>query len=380
MRLLHTADWHLGKIVYGKSMLEDQKDFIYKFLLPLTDETTPDAIMISGDVFDRSIAPADAIKLFDDFVEEICIKRNIKLLVSLGNHDGADRFSLGEKLLRNSGFYISSKLQGEIQPITLCDDDCKVNIYMLPFFDVAAAKQYMSDDSLSSADEAFSAVVKTVTGKLDENAVNIAMAHCYVSGSKLRSDGGYVGSLEPLDTAVLSPFDYVALGHLHEQQQIGENAAYSGSPLKYSFDEEHQKKGVFMLDISRNNIEITAIPIVPTRDMRSIKGSFDELISAAQKDENNQDYIYARITGTPVFEPMAKLKEFYPNILGLINGEEETQASDDRAGLREELRRTKPDKVKLFTSFLQQICGVEATDEDVEIFNSVAENLGGESK
>ncbi len=379
MRIIHTSDWHLGRILYKKSLLEDQRFFIYDFFLPAMDELLPDAVMISGDIFDRQIAPAEAISLFDGFISELCIKRGIKLLVSTGNHDGADRFALASELLSRSGLYIASHLDVTSPPVRLESGGEKADIYMLPFFDPARARASLESagygaENITTFSDAYAAVLDIKCRDMDSGAVNILMAHCFAAGAA-KSDSEsvmYLGTAGEVPPSLFDRFDYAALGHLHGPQKSGEKGRYSGSPLKYSFDEEKQRKAIFVLDINGGEINVSEYPVKPLHDMRTVSGSIEEIESAAKLDTAADDYIYAKIEGAPVYEPMLRLKKVYPNILDLKNGSlASLDGNSERDELREQLMHSRGGEMSVMTEFFRQMCGYEPEEQDIALFKEL---------
>ncbi|HHW45322.1 MAG TPA: exonuclease SbcCD subunit D [Clostridiales bacterium] len=378
MRILHTSDWHLGKIIYGQSLIEDQRYFINDFLFPLIDEYLPDAIILSGDIFDRQIAPVEAIRLFDSFVTRLIKEHNTRLIAVTGNHDGADRLGIGMQLLRSSEVYITSRLEGDFAPVVL-EGKRPIHIYSLPYLDPPAVRDYLGSDEIKSFEDAYKAVLNIMAEKIDKKAYNILVAHLFVAGS-VTSDSEsslFVGGSGEVSPGVFKEFDYVALGHLHRAQNHS-NICYSGSPLKYSFDEENHKKSVTLLDFGESpEPVITQIPVKPLRDMRVVRGSIEEIVKKAETDKNKDDYIFARLEGPLVFEPMAKLRKVYPNILGITQtGLTGGEYSLDRSALKEKFHQN--NYLSIFEEFIKQICFDKATESDVALFNQALEELARE--
>lgn len=372
MKIIHTSDWHLGRIIYGQSLIDDQRYFIEKFFYPLLDSEKPDAVIIAGDLFDRQIAPAEALRLFDSCITEICGNMHIPIIAISGNHDGADRLGLGARLLDSSGFHICSRLDASAEPVVLSGKH-EIHIYSLPYFDPAMARDYLKNDDVRGFGEAYAAVLEIIGGRLDPAAFNMLVAHCFITGAEVSDSESplFIGGSGELDPDMFSRFDYVALGHLHRAQKAGKNGRYSGSPLKYSFDEEHHKKSVTILEIE-DSLNIREVPVIPRRDMRVISGSISELEAAAELSRD--DYIFAQIEGAPVYEPMHRLRKTYPNTLGIRNGSELGAASENEA-VRRELKISAPGNI--FDEFIRQMCGSEPTDADREIFAEAFDKASG---
>lgn len=376
MKILHTSDWHLGKSVMGRSMLEDQEYFIDNVFLPALDSEHPDAVIISGDIFDRSVAPVEALALFNRAVNETC-SRGIVTAVIAGNHDGAQRLAVYSGLLRSQGLYISAS-PFDTPPIHIKDNSGELYIHLLPYFDAATARDILGRDDIHGQNAAFKAVMEKM--RPYPAARNVLAAHCFAAGAvTCQSESQLsVGGSDGVDPAAFADFDYVALGHLHGPQRSGKNGYYSGSPLKYSFDEEHHKKSLSIVTFDEGGTQIRRLPCTPLRDMRTVTGNIKDIITAAKDDPAREDYIYANLTDTrPVFEPMALLREHYPNVLGLHPGwlDVGAAAANSKLDLKDGLRTGAADRV-LFEEFLRQVCGKEPEPEEMKIFDELMEKAG----
>lgn len=377
MKILHTSDWHFGKSVMGRSMLADQEYFIDNFFIPTVDVEKPDAIIIAGDIFDRQVAPVEAVRLFSRTVNEICAVRGIPTAVISGNHDGADRLAVYSELLRSQGLYLSA-CPLDTPPLKLTDAHGDTYLHLLPYFDAAQARDILGRDDIHGQNAAFRAVMGEV--RPVECAHNILISHCFTAGGvTCESESPLaVGGSDEIDPKLFEGFDYVALGHLHGPQKAGANGFYSGSPLKYSFDEEHHHKSISIITIDENGVEKRCVPIKPFRDMRSITGTVEEIIAGAENDPACDDFIYASLTNTrPVYEPMALLRERYPNILGLRPGWLSTAGQSSKTALKEGVRAGSGDRL-LFEEFLKQVCEVEPTDE-FTVFDEMMKKAGEEA-
>lgn len=374
-KLLHTSDWHLGRVLFNRPMLEDQEYFIQNVLLPALDAERPSLVIAAGDIFDRQIAPVDAIRLFNAAAEEICLKRGIPFAVIAGNHDSAERLSVYAGFLRAQGLFISAR-PFDTEPLLFEDENGEIAVHLLPYFDTAAARELLGRDSLRGYQEAFAAVVAELTARLVPGQRNILVSHCFVRGASVSDSESplSIGGSAEVEHAVFSAFDYTALGHLHGPQQPGAHVFYSGSPLKYSFDEEHQHKSLATVEFQPEGAVVRRLPIQPLRDLRVVTGTVAELCAAAALDEHREDYLYARLTDTrPVYEPMAALRECYPNMLALNPGW--LAGGEAQGGRREELRQglregSASDRV-LFEEFMRQVCGQEPSADELSLFDRV---------
>ncbi|MGN0551712.1 MAG: exonuclease SbcCD subunit D [Acutalibacteraceae bacterium] len=373
MKILHTSDLHLGKLLYGVSLINEQKSFIDNFLFKVIEEEAPDVILISGDIYDRSIAPPQAIELFESILLTVGLKYKIPLLAISGNHDSPERIAPAAELMKKSNIFICTKLKDSLTPYIYEKDGTSYYFWMLPHFEPAQLRQELSDDSVRGFNDAYKKILDMIRSRFTGNSVNILLAHCFVTGCTVSESESpiYVGTSGEISAELFEGFDYVALGHLHSPQSAGANAFYSGSPLKYSFDEEHQKKSVLIAEFNGSKKEVRKIPVPPVRDVKTLCGKFDELIK--QGEENPDDsYIYVTLTDDyPVYMPVDRLRKYYPNILGLKSEFLSRKATSDKAGIK----RTSTDR-EIFSQFLKQMCACEQPDEnDVNLLMEILKEI-----
>jgi exonuclease SbcD len=369
MKVIHTSDWHLGKMIYGRSLLPDQEYFIFQTFLPAVRSEHPDLVLIAGDIFDRQIAPVEAIRLFDRFLSEMSALR-IPLAFISGNHDGAERIAIGTGLLRQSGIYIGNTIDDLFHPAIIPVGEETAHVYLLPYCEPAAVRQYLQDDGIKSFQDAYAALLARVNEMLAPGVINILIAHCFVMGGTLSSSESptFVGGSSEVNPSVFEGFDYVALGHLHGPQKAGKTGRYCGSPLKYSFDEAGQRKSISILEIHKGHAEISEYSRPPLHDMRVVSGLFSELLQQG-RETPSEDYLYANLKDSaPVYMPMDQLRPYYPNLLGLSSEWLSAGGDGSRDGLRDQFMHRRTDDVYVFEQFLRQICGGEADDADRELF------------
>ena len=370
MKLLHTSDWHLGRMIFGRSLLPDQEAFIKQVFLPAAEAERPDCILLAGDIFDRQIAPVEAIRLFDYAIAEIH-KLQIPLAVIAGNHDGADRIAIGTQLLRQSGITIATRLEDAFTPVTIQSGDEKADIYLLPYCEPAMVRQFLHNEDIHGFQEAYCAILDEIRKTFKPDVLHILVSHCFVAGGKISDSESpvYVGGSGEVSPSAFDGFDYVALGHLHAPQRAGEHGRYSGSPLKYSFDEEHQKKSMTILQLTKANCELKELPVKPLHDMRTIQGTMAELLAQGQQ-QKNEDYLFIRVTDTtPVYMSTEQLRPYYPNLLAVsCDWLNPTAAIGEDAALREQLLHHKIDEITVFEQFMKQICGAETDESDRALF------------
>lgn len=276
MKLIHLSDLHIGKRVLEVSMIEDQ-EYILTQILRIIDDCCPDAVMISGDVYDKSIPSAEAVTLFDDFLCRLS-KRRIPTFIISGNHDSPERLAFGGRLLERSGIYISPVYDGNIRPVTLQDSSGEVDFWLLPFVKPGHVKRFYPDEEIGSYTDA----VRVATQKMpiDRNKRNVLLTHQFVTGAATcESEELSVGGSDNVDASVFEGFDYVALGHIHGPQNIGSSRIrYCGTPLKYSFSEAEHLKSVTLVKLEgKGQLELQVLPLTPKRDLRQLRGTFAQL-------------------------------------------------------------------------------------------------------
>lgn len=318
MKLIHLSDLHIGKRVNERSMLEDQ-EYILLQILRIIDEERADAVLIAGDVYDKSVPSADAVTLFDDF---LCLlaKRNLPVLIISGNHDSPERLAFGNRLLENSGIYISPVYNGQVESVTLSDGYGEVVFWLLPFLKPAHVKRFYPDEGIESYTDAVRVAVEKMG--IDDTRRNILLTHQFVTGaSTCESEEIHVGGTDNVDASVFGKFDYVALGHIHGPQNIGDHRIrYCGTPLKYSFSEESHHKSVTVVNLgAKGELELQLRPLTPKHDLRSIRGTFGELNDKAfYENTATDDYLHIILTDEEdVPEAVGKLRVIYPNLMKL---------------------------------------------------------------
>ena len=316
MKLLHLADLHIGKRVNEFSMIEDQRYILTK-IINIIDNEKPDAILIAGDVYDKSVPSAEAVEVLDKFINHIA-SRKIETFIIPGNHDGAERLSFASKLIDTTGIHISPAYNGQIKPRSLNDEYGCVNFYMLPFVKPINVKQVYNIEENISYSDAVSIAIKNMN--IDKSQRNVLLSHQFVTGaSTCDSEDLSVGGTDGVSASVYDDFDYVALGHIHGPQKVSKDTIrYSGTPLKYSFSEVNHKKSVTIVNMAgKNNISISTIPLEPKHDMVEIKGKYNELMNKSYYDNLNLDNYY-HITLTDendIPDAILKLRNIYKNIM-----------------------------------------------------------------
>lgn len=374
---MHLADLHLGKRVNGFSMMEDQ-EYILNRILEIMEEEQPDGLLIAGDVYDKTIPPAEAVRLMDDFLTAVAAKHIPVFLIS-GNHDSAERVAFGHQLMQGSGIWISPVYDGTIRHHTLEDRWGEVNIYLIPFLRPSVVRSFFPDVEIEDYTDALRTIIEDL--QVDTSRRNVVLAHQFVTAAgalpeTCDSEQLSVGGLDRVDGSVFSPFDYTALGHLHGPQRVGsETIRYAGSPLKYSFSELHQKKSVTVVELrAKGETEIRQIPLQPRREMIELRGTFEEILAEARKKgEPQTDYYHMILTDeTDVVDALSRLREYYPNIMLLDYDNRRTRSQKEVEQLDRVEERTPGE---LFAALYEQQNGQEMDSDRKEYLDGLIREI-----
>ena len=318
MKFIHLSDLHIGKHVNGFSMLENKdQQYILDEILKIIKSEAPDAVIIAGDVYDRSLPPTEAVTELDEFIFRLS-EEDFDTFIISGNHDSAERLAFGSRIMAKNGIHISPVYSGVVEPVPVRDDFGEVNVYNLPFIKPFHVRHYFPDkaEEINTYSDALKTAIEHMN--VDTSKRNIIVSHQFVTGAETSDSETSVGGTDNVDCTVYDPFDYVALGHIHSPQKINgiEHIRYCGTPLKYSFSEKRDKS-VTVVEMAEKGkpVVIREIPLKPLRDMRIITGLFDELCRDSLKSD---DYICAVLTDDyEVRNAMGKLRTVYPNIMEL---------------------------------------------------------------
>ncbi len=342
MRLLHLSDLHLGKKIFGFDLLTDQK-FVLKQIKKYIVEHRPDALIIAGDIYDRTTPPAEAIALFDQFLSEVLLQLHTPVLAVAGNHDGAELIGYGRELLSKVQLYMEGRFTRTVRKVTLHDADGGVDFYLLPFAEYQTVRDVLEQNEIQSADQAMQAIMETIQKDLNPQHRNVLITHGYIGGGTppeiCDSEKPLsIGGKSWVSSEHLEIFDYVALGHLHKAQSVGsDKIRYAGSPLKYSFSEEHHKKTVTLVDIDADGIpSIELLPLNCLHDLRTLKGEFADLLHNVRTPMQDC-YLQVVLTDTgELYEPKRQLDKVYPYIMlfGMEQRLKEIRSLQENSALR----------------------------------------------
>lgn len=373
MRFLHLSDLHLGKRVNEFPMLEDQA-YILKEILNIIDEQKVEVVLIAGDIYDKVIPSAEAVRLLDDFLTRIAARELPVFLIS-GNHDSAERIAFGSRLMSSRQIYLSPVFESDVEPVTISDRYGEINIYMLPFVKPSLVKRVYQEEEIITYQDAVNVAVQHM--QIDTDKRNILLAHQFVTGAaRCDSEELSVGGLDDVDASIFDGFDYVALGHLHGPQKIGkETVRYSGTPLKYSFSEANQKKAAVIVDVEeKGKINIQQIPFLPKHDMREIRGTYMEVTALDfYKDMKTDDYLHITLTDEEdIPDAIGKLRTIYPNIMKLSYDNLRTRAAGTVRGTAEVEEKS---PMELLREFYELQNNQPMTDEQEEIARGMMEEI-----
>ncbi len=377
MKIIHLSDLHIGKRVNEISMIEEQKHMLEQ-ILDMIQKERIDAVIVAGDVFDKSSPSAESVEILDDFLAALAV-RKIKCFIVSGNHDSAERIAYGGRIMKDSGIYLSPAYQGSIETITLEDEYGTIGFYLFPFIKPIHVRQFASEPVIESYQDAYLELTKDI--KIDLGIRNVAISHQLFHWrgelpERSESESFSVGGLESIDISLLDGFDYVALGHIHKPQTVGrETARYCGSPLKYSFSEANHIKSAVIINLQeKGDISLDFIPIIPKRDMREIKGPLKQLISETTvRKANQQDYLHITLTDEDeIVDAIGKVRAVYPNVMRLDFENSRTRESEFPV-LSESLSYQTPNQV--FAEFYQMQNGAAMDEEKGRVVDEIFESL-----
>lgn len=377
MRLMHLSDLHLGIKVYEFDLYEDQK-YMLEQLIDIACQKAVDGIMISGDIYDRPVPPAESVALFDSFLTKLS-NHKIAVYITSGNHDSQERLAFGSKLMQKSGVYFGGTFDGNVPRIDLKDSFGKLHIYMLPFLKPTIVRAHMDEDDkteIISYQDALDYVIDKC--EISDSERNIIMAHQFVTGAtRSDSEDVNVGGLDGISARSFDKFDYVALGHIHTPQTVGgkETVRYCGTMLKYSFSECSKDKSVPIITFkNKGEIDIELVGLEPLRDMRQIRGTYLDLTAKKNYiDTNVNDYLHVTLTDEEdIPDVLGRLRSIYPNIMKLDYDNLRTKAVYNNE-IPEEVEKKTP--FDLFYEFYNIQNGRPLTDEESCYVNSKIDEL-----
>lgn len=373
MKLFHTADWHLGKLVHGVYMTEDQRYVLDQFIEDIRRER-PDAIVIAGDLYDRAVPPTDAVQLLNEVLVKIVMELQIPVLAIAGNHDSPSRLHFASGIMQAAGFHLVGELEFPLEPIRLRDQYGEVHFHMVPYAEPGKVRYELGDDSIRTHDEAMQAIVRHIQSRLDPVARHVFIGHAFVTPSgEARANTSdserplSIGGAEHVNAGHFQIFHYTALGHLHQAHYItNETIRYAGSLLKYSISEEHHQKGYTIVELDgEGTVHIEKRELLPRRDMRTIEGKLEEI----EKHSVDEDYVFVHLLDEHVvLQPMERIRAVYPNAMHV---QRKTVLHRGAETASRENSRVKMDELSLFRAFYQEVKGSKATEETERLFKTI---------
>ncbi|UTZ29066.1 exonuclease SbcCD subunit D [Vibrio campbellii] len=335
MKFIHTSDWHLGRQFHNVSLLDDQQAVLDQ-LIQYIENNPVDAVVVAGDIYDRSVPPTIAIELLNKVVKRVCGELNTPMILISGNHDGAERLGFGSEQMKNAGLHIISNFEDMLTPVVIETESAgQVAFYGMPYNDPEQVR-FAYQEPVSTHDQAHKLLAEKITEQFQPEQRNVLVSHCFVDGA-IESESERplsIGGSDRVSHEHFLKFDYVALGHLHQPQKKGEEyIRYSGSLMKYSFGEQNQKKGFTLVEIDQSGfVSAEHIELAAPHEMRIVEGELEQVIEQGKTDPKNEDYLLVRLMDKhAILNPMEKLRTVYPNVLhlekpGMLIGVEQEMA------------------------------------------------------
>ncbi len=364
MKFIHTADLHIGRRLNDIPLLDDQKHILNQ-IVDIAEGESADAVLISGDIYDKSMPGADAMSVFDEFISSL-VEKDIKVFMISGNHDSSERISYLSEIISKAGIYTSYTFDGKLQKVAFDD----VDVYLLPYIRPLQVRRFYPDEEINTYEDAVRVVINN--SEVDKSHSNVLLCHQFIVGAEISDSEEFaVGGLDAISGSIFDDFDYVALGHLHKPQKVKrETMRYAGSPLKYSISEANHKKSVTVVELTDKTPVIKQVPLTALHDVREVKGTMTEVMDM----EYSEDYIRVILTDE-IVAPDARVtvSTVFPNLIALgvqnsrTDGMEEFTLSEDI---------NDKSKMDLFLDFFRVINGgADPEPDQVNIMEAVLEEL-----
>jgi len=377
VKFFHTADWHLGKLLQGVYMTEDQSFVLDQFIEAIKDEQ-PDAVVIAGDLYDRAVPPTEAVQLLNRVLDEIVLELATPVLAIAGNHDSPSRLHFGSKIMTEKGFHVDGHFEKDRAPVVLHDEHGEIHFHLIPYCDPSMIRNAFQDSSVRSHNDATKKIIEHLEQTMDKQARHVYVGHAFVTpfGEEQENTSESerplsIGGIEYVDAHHFEPFHYTALGHLHQAHYVlHDRIRYAGSPLKYSISEEHHKKGFFIVELDENgDVTIEKRDLTPRRDIRTVEAKIDDLLQLPR----NEDYVFVNLLDeTPVLSPMDKVRSVFPNAMHVGRAYDQIIHLPEAPGTKQ---RHELSDVELFHAFYKEVTGNEVTEDTKKIFKDVLDEL-----
>ena len=380
MIFIHTSDWHLGRIFHGIHLTDDQAYILNEFVQSLKF-IDPDCLIIAGDIYDRTVPPADAIELFNWFLERISLDLQLPVILIAGNHDSPERLGFGAKILSLSNVHIISKPEMVTKSIVLNDDTGPIRFYCLPYAEPAMIREFFPENSIEDHEDAVTVQVKRLTSRALKNERSVLIAHLYTAGGDISESERplSLGGSSVVPASLFQSFNYVALGHLHRPQFIGNQSInYSGSLLKYAFSESDHEKSFSRVEINRRgHATVERILFKPRRNVRIITGTLEELIARGHRDPCPDDYIQAVLEDKDaLLDPMGRLRDIYPNIMHV----ERSFFTQSPNHLSSGIKRRSMSDIELFNAFCREVNNDSLTAPQQKFLEEIIDQMDREHR
>ncbi|WKA55155.1 exonuclease SbcCD subunit D [Planococcus shixiaomingii] len=375
MKFFHTADWHLGKLIQGVYMTDEQR-FVLNQLIAAIEEEQPDAVVIAGDLYDRAVPPTEAVNLLDEVLAKIVLELNTPVLAVAGNHDSPGRLNFGSRIMKMNGIHIAGHVQRDHEPVVLTDEHGEVHFHLIPYTDPSLVKYTLENPEVRSHNDAMKAITENIKTSLDPNARHVLVGHAFVTphGEQENNTSDSerplsIGGAEHVAAHHFDSFHYTALGHLHKAHYVlNETVRYAGSPLKYSISEEKHQKGFHVVELdAAGQVTVEKRLFVPNRDMRTVEGTIEEILT----HEFNEDFVFVKLLDdAPVLYPMEKVRSVYPNAMHVERKNLIGNSAQSETGARRKM-----DSLSLFKAFYEEVKGEAASKETEAIFKDVVDEF-----
>ena len=376
MIFLHTSDWHLGAMGGERDLWDDQKYFI-DAICGIVREKRVDAVLLAGDVYDRSVPAASAIGLYDYAMNRLCGELGVKVLTIAGNHDSAERLASCAGLLDKAGLYLQGAAQREPRVVAFADSQ----VFFLPWMTEEKIKSLYPEerDSINGLTDAYRVAVNHMREKFIPGKRHLLLSHTFITNAETSTSdrAAEIGFATQVPASVFEGFDYVALGHIHKPQQVNPFIRYSGSPMAYSFGkEERQEKSVTLIDTAAMTQEVVPLPLL--HRWTTLTGDYEALLAGEYPAEIREGYVRLNVTDTAVgLDMLSRLRQVYPNVL-VVAGKTYDGEDTTITLTMEQLEQMESDPAEVFKSFCREEMGQEATDHFLQLFARAVEEADAE--
>ena len=376
MIFLHTSDWHLGATGGERDLWDDQKYFI-DAICGIVREKRVDAVLLAGDVYDRSVPAASAIGLYDYAMNRLCGELGVKVLTIAGNHDSAERLASCAGLLDKAGLYLQGAAQREPRVVEFAASQ----VFFLPWMTEEKIKSLYPEerDGINGLTDAYRVAVNHMREKFIPGKHHLLLSHAFITNAETSTSdrAAEIGFATQVPASVFEGFDYVALGHIHKPQQVNPFIRYSGSPMAYSFGkEERQEKSVTLIDTAAMTQQVLPLPLL--HRWTTLTDSYEALLAGEYPEEIREGYVRLNVTDTAVgLDMLSRLRQVYPNAL-VVAGKTYDGEDTTITLTMEQLEQMESDPAEVFKSFCREEMGQEATDHFLQLFAQAVEEADAE--